>query len=41
MNDGIAYSLWLLVRLDSFALIAIAVHFASFRPRPIGIRALR
>jgi hypothetical protein len=41
MNDGIADGLWLLVSLDSLVLIAIAARFASYRPRPIGIRAAR
>jgi hypothetical protein len=41
LNDGIAYGLWLLVSLDSFVLIAIAVRFASDRPHAIDIRAVR
>jgi hypothetical protein len=37
----LAYGLWLLVSLDSCVLIAIAVRFAIYRPRAIGMRAVR
>jgi hypothetical protein len=40
MNDDVAYGLWLLLSLNSFMFIAIALRFANFRPHGIRIRSV-